>query len=109
MPTSSGDWLILPKNSFLQPLITFGKQFDGLTLKAQTLLAQTAGLPAVTEESRRATVAIRNFKRQGTEGLIACRIRSIVHPLPGDHVIREANHFLRLLCGFDQGFTRDFH
>ena len=87
----------------------FGKQFDGLTLQAQTLLTQTAGLPNVTEESRRATVAIRDFKRQGTEGLITCRIRSIAHPLLGDHVMREANHFLRLLRDFEQGFTREFH
>jgi hypothetical protein len=79
----------------------FGKQFDTLTAQAQMLLSQTAAIPTVTEESRQATVAIRDFKRQGTEGLITCKIRSIAHPLLGDHVTREANHYLRLLKTFE--------
>lgn len=48
----------------------FGKQFDELTAQAQTLLNQTAGIPAVTEETRRATIGIRDFKKQGIEGII---------------------------------------
>ncbi|MGE5583402.1 MAG: DUF2935 domain-containing protein [Bacillota bacterium] len=79
----------------------FGKQFDVLTAQAQNLLSQTFNLAAVTEESRQATVGIRDFKKQGTEGLITCRIRSIAHPLLGDHVVREANHYLRLLRLFE--------
>ena len=81
----------------------FGKQFDTLTAQAEALLNQTAALPAVTEESRRATVGIRDFKRQGTEGLVTCKIKSIIIPLLGDHVLREANHYLRLLRMFQQG------
>lgn len=81
----------------------FGHQFDQLTAQALQLLNQTAGLPAVTAESREATAAIRDFKRQGTEGLIGCTIRSIAHPLLGDHVVREANHYLRILSGYGLG------
>lgn len=33
----------------------------------------------------------------GTKGLIGCEIRSIILPLLADHVLREANHYLRLL------------
>lgn len=79
----------------------FGKQFDGLTAQAQTLLNQTAGIAGLTEETRRATIGVRDFKKQGTEGLITCKIRSIAHPLLGDHVVREANHYLRLLNMFE--------
>lgn len=48
-------------------------------------------------EETRATRKIRNFKADATEGLLACEIRSIIIPLLGDHVLREANHFLRIL------------
>lgn len=78
----------------------FGHQFDILTAQAEALLCQISDLPAVTEESRQATINIRDFKRQGTEGLITCAIRSIIIPLLGEHVLREANHYLHLLNAF---------
>jgi hypothetical protein len=81
----------------------FGKQFDTLTAQAQMLLNQTANLSVLTEETHRVTIGIRDFKKQGTEGIIACKIRSIAHPLLGDHVMREANHYLRLLNIFESG------
>lgn len=43
------------------------------------------------------TEAIRDFKRQSTEGLLKCKIKSIIPPLLADHVLREANHYLKLL------------
>lgn len=49
------------------------------------------------EKSTVATKEIRNFKKTATEGLLACEIRSIIPPLLADHVLREANHYLRLL------------
>lgn len=48
-------------------------------------------------EETRATREIRDFKATATEGLLGCQIRSIIIPLLGDHVLREANHFLRIL------------
>ncbi len=79
----------------------FGKQFDALTAEAQSLMSQMTNLSTVTEETRKATVGIRDFKTQGTEGIINCKIRSIAHPLLGDHIVREANHYLRLLNMFE--------
>ncbi len=43
------------------------------------------------------TEEIRDFKAAGTKGIIGCEIRSIMLPLLADHVLREANHYLRLL------------
>lgn len=40
---------------------------------------------------------ISEFKVQVKQGLIECKIKSIIMPLLGDHTLREANHFLRLL------------
>lgn len=54
-------------------------------------------LGSLIREETRATREIRDFKATATEGLLACQIRSIIIPLLGDHVLREANHFLRIL------------
>ncbi len=43
------------------------------------------------------TVKLKEFKTAGTKGLLNCEIRSIIVPLLADHVLREANHYLRLL------------
>jgi len=44
-----------------------------------------------------ATNNLRNFKATAEELILACRVRSIIIPLLADHVLREANHFLRIL------------
>ena len=43
------------------------------------------------------TQKFRDFKRAGVEGIEKCEIRSIILPLLADHVLREANHYIRLL------------
>lgn len=43
------------------------------------------------------TQKFRDFKRAGVEGIEACQIRSLILPLLADHVLREANHYIRLL------------
>lgn len=48
-------------------------------------------------ESLALTKQFRDFKRAGVEGIENCDIRSIILPLLADHVLREANHYIRLL------------
>ncbi|MBP3700574.1 MAG: DUF2935 domain-containing protein [Lachnospiraceae bacterium] len=43
------------------------------------------------------TERYRDFKAAGAEGLNNCKITSIILPLLADHVLREANHYLRIL------------
>lgn len=43
------------------------------------------------------TEKYRDFKAAGTQGITDYHIRSIILPLLADHVLREANHYLRLL------------
>ncbi len=81
----------------------FGKKFDELTQEARNLSNDMGLLPTVTDKSLKNTEDIRDFKRQGTEGLIQCKIKSIAFPLLGDHVVREANHYIRMLKNFKQG------
>lgn len=78
----------------------FGNQFDALTAEAIQAMNRTIPLDKITADSLAATQQIRDFKEAGTQGLISCRIRSIIIPLLGDHVLREANHYLRLLRMF---------
>ena len=43
------------------------------------------------------TEEYQKFKTAGTRGIIGCQIRSVILPLLADHVLREANHYLRIL------------
>lgn len=51
----------------------------------------------LTQQSLAKTVKLRDFKAAGTLGILDCQIRSIILPLLADHVLREANHYIRLL------------
>lgn len=53
----------------------------------------------VSNASLNETIAFRNFKIAGVEGILNCKIKSIIVPLLADHVLREANHFIRILSG----------
>lgn len=79
----------------------FGKEFDQLTREAIMAMDSTIPVKKVTEDSLMATKAIKDFKVQGTQGILDCKIKSIIIPLLGDHTIREANHYLRLLNMFN--------
>lgn len=81
----------------------FGREFDLLTQKARAAAGHPDQIASVTRQSIEATREIRNFKEQGTRGILNCNIRSIILPLLADHTLREANHFLRLLRNLSQG------
>lgn len=52
---------------------------------------------SLTEASLEETIRFRDFKQAGTIGIQNCDIQSIILPLLADHVLREANHYIRLL------------
>ncbi|HKL80347.1 MAG TPA: DUF2935 domain-containing protein [Mobilitalea sp.] len=86
------------EEELFQAADNFGHEFDRLTDAAKEAMDMSRIVPVrVTEESLRATKDIRNFKAQGTEGLLECKIKSIIIPLLADHTLREASHYLRLL------------
>lgn len=55
----------------------------------------------LTKRTLQKTEAYRDFKATGTQGITNCNIRSVILPLLADHVLREANHYLRLLEQMD--------
>ena len=79
----------------------YGKVFDELTRQARTMTEQTTILPELSSKTAKATSSLREFKTAATEGLLLCKIKAIAVPLLGDHVLREASHYLRLLNTFN--------
>ena len=51
----------------------------------------------LTRESLAETLRYREFKAAGTKGILSREISSIILPLLADHVLREANHYIRIL------------
>jgi hypothetical protein len=80
---------------------SFGTQFDQLTAEVKEAMDGTMPLGDVSANSLEATTQLRDFKAQAAEGLLGCSIRSMIIPLLSDHVLREANHYLRLLRMFE--------
>jgi hypothetical protein len=85
------------ENDLISTANNFGREFDRLTEEAKAAMDNTFPVEQVTADSLAATKEIRDFKAQGTQGLLECKVKSIIIPLLADHTLREANHFLRLL------------
>ncbi len=51
----------------------------------------------LTNASLQETLRYRDFKAAGAQGILDHSIESIILPLLADHVLREANHYIRLL------------
>ena len=91
------------ENDLIKIANNFGNEFDKLEEESKEAMDKTIPISKVTEESLKATKEISEFKAEATKGLIDCKIRSIIMPLLGDHTLREANHYLRLLKIFEKG------
>ena len=85
------------EENLFETATSFAKQFKHLTAEAEAADHNIPAVETVTRRSLAATRSIRDFKKQGTELILMCKIKSLIVPLLGDHVTREANHFIRLL------------
>lgn len=56
-----------------------------------------AAMQDLINDSLQKTLEYRDFKSTGTKGILNCKINSVILPLLADHVLREANHYIRLL------------
>ena len=77
-------------------------EFDELENEAKKVIDKIVPISKLTDDSLKVTTKIVKFKEQGTQGLIECKIKSIILPLLGDHTLREANHYMRLLKVFEK-------
>ena len=90
------------ENELINTANNFGNEFDKLTTESKEAMDKTIPISKVTDDSLKATIEIAKFKSQGTQGIIECKIKSIIIPLLADHTLREANHYLRLLKIFSK-------
>ncbi len=73
----------------------FAKDYRELLELARTRDCGT--MDEMTRKTVEETIKYRDFKAAGTEGITDCKISSLILPLLADHVLREANHYLRIL------------
>lgn len=72
---------------------------DGFAKEYSALLEQChcAREQILPKDILEETLKFRDFKAAGTQGIEQCKIRLVILPLLADHVLREANHYIRLL------------
>ena len=72
---------------------TFAQEYAALLARAREANDAAMG----RQEALKETLRFRDFKTAGVQGITGCKIRSVILPLLADHVLREANHYIRLL------------
>lgn len=78
-------------NKFLNTADSFAKDYAELMENSRAAQDRTAAA------SLNETPKFQEFKTAGVKDIEECKIRSIILPLLADHVLREANHYIRLL------------
>ncbi|HGM3820197.1 TPA: DUF2935 domain-containing protein [Clostridioides difficile] len=73
----------------------FAIKFNELIEKTNEMT--DSNIKNITEETLNETVEFKDFKKAGASGIEQCKIKSIILPLLADHVLREANHYIRIL------------
>lgn len=80
----------------IQTAETFTEDYCRLLEEAKQQDCRTTD--ELTGKTLKTTKKYRDFKAAGAKGIIGCDVRSIILPLLADHVLREANHYLRILA-----------
>lgn len=83
------------ENKLIETADEFANDFNKLIEEAKAMTDVT--IKSTIDETLNQTIDLKNFKQAGTEGIASCKIKSIILPLLADHVLREANHYIRLL------------
>lgn len=80
------------ENELIDTADSFAKEYSELLEACKNAQGRVERSASLNE-----TLRFKNFKTAGVEGIEDCKIRSIILPLLADHVLREANHYIRLL------------
>ncbi len=73
----------------------FVHDFSVLLKNAKNATDET--IDGITHTTIKETIKLRDFKQSATIGITDCKIRAVILPLLADHILREANHYIRLL------------
>lgn len=83
------------ENVLIQTANDFVKDYQMLLEEARE--KDSCVCSELEKKSLEETLRYRDFKAAGTKGITECKISGLILPLLADHVLREANHYLRLL------------
>lgn len=83
------------ENDLITTADGFAKDYQRLIEEAKNITDET--IRSITDKTIEETQKYIEFKTAGTQGIKGCEIRSIILPLLADHVLREANHYFRIL------------
>ena len=83
------------ENELINTANNFATEYAKLMEVAKAATDET--IHTVTADTLQETEKYRDFKDAGAKGIGECKIRSVILPLMADHVLREANYFIRLL------------
>ena len=86
------------ENELIETSDTFAKEYARLLSDCRETLDLSIAMD--TNVSLNETLKFRDLKSVGTKGIQECRIRSVILPLLAGHVLREANHYIRLLTDY---------
>ena len=78
----------------------FAKKFKELMKKTSDINEATS--TTIVSDTLIETAKLIDFKKAATKGILGCEIKSIILPLLSDHVLREANHYLRILEVYEE-------
>lgn len=83
------------ENDLIMTADDFADEYAKLLEEARCMTQRT--MQGLTSKTLKETMKYRDFKLAGTKGINECEIRSLILPLLADHVLREANHYIRIL------------
>lgn len=88
------------ENNLIETSNDFANDFANLIEEAKSMTSAT--IDSITNETLNQTIELKDFKQAGTAGIDQCKIKSIILPLLADHVLREANHYIRILNNYTE-------
>jgi len=77
--------------------IDFADNFDKLAEDAKNARNNTTNIINLINRSLRETIKYKEANIKDVEGLLYCKLKSIILPLSAEHDLRETNHYLRIL------------
>lgn len=83
------------ENELINTANNFATEYTKLMERTKAATDET--IQNVTDDTLQETQRYRDFKDAGANGIGECTISSVILPLMADHVLREANYFIRLL------------
>lgn len=73
----------------------FANEFDELIKDLEYTAKDMIG--NISTETLAKVTRLRDFKKDGVKGILGCKVKSLILPLLADHVLREANYYIRVL------------